>query len=144
LCIDNISTRIFDNCWYHSKRFFLDTIKSVSCKFKNIVAVGLNRQLEVRKLLDLAINKITFKFSQHIMGKTQKKSPPNTPPSTGAKTRKTPRQQKATERERGSGPVGRGGKLGKMGGRVRPFYTSSALELVKDDPSTGAKTRKSV
>jgi len=77
------------------------------------------------------------------MGKTQKKSPKKTPPITGAKTRKNPRQQKATERERGSGPVGRGGKIGKMGGRGRPFYTSSESESDKYDPSAGAKTWKS-
>ena len=77
------------------------------------------------------------------MGKTQKKSPPKTPPITGAKTRKNSRQQKATEHNRGSGPVGRGGKIGKMGGRGRPFYTSSESESDEDDPSTGAKTRKS-
>ncbi len=76
-------------------------------------------------MLEAAIKKITYMFSQHIMGKMQKKSPPMTPPNMGAKTRKSPRQQKATERKRGSGPVGRGGKIGKMGGRGRPFSTSS-------------------
>jgi hypothetical protein len=53
----------------------------------------------------------------------------------GAKTWKSPRQQKATERERGSGPVGRGGKIGKMGGRGRPIYTSSESESDEDDES---------
>ncbi len=84
--------------------------------------MDLNRQLEVRKLLEAAIKKITFMFSQHI-------------PSTGAKTRRSPRQQKATECERGSGPVGRGGKIGKMGGTGRPFSTSSELESDEDDES---------
>jgi hypothetical protein len=86
-------------------------------------------------LLEAAIKKITFMFSQHIMGKMQKKSPPKTPPSTGAKTRKSPRQQKATERKRGSGLVGRGGKIGKMGGRGRPFSSSSESESDEDDES---------
>ena len=37
-------------------------IKSVSCQVKNIIAVDLNRQLELRNVLEAPIKKITFHF----------------------------------------------------------------------------------
>ena len=47
------------------------------------------------------------------MGKTQtgKKSPAKTPPSRAAKTWRSPPYHSTNERKRGSGPVGRGGKV---------------------------------
>ncbi len=66
-----------------------------------------------------------------------KKGPPKTPPSKGPPTRKSPRTQKAGERKRGSWPVGRGGKIGKMGGGGRPSSTSSESESDDDDESNG-------
>ncbi len=60
-----------------------------------------------------------------------------TPPSKGPPTRKSPRNQKAGERKRGSVPVGRGGKIGKMGGGGRPSSTSSESESDDDDELNG-------
>jgi hypothetical protein len=100
--------------------------------------VDLNHQLEVRKLLEAAIKKITYQISLHIIVKMPtKKGPPKTPPSKGPPTRKSPRNQKAGERKRGSGLVSRGGKIGKMGGGGRPSLTSSESELDEDDESNG-------
>jgi hypothetical protein len=65
------------------------------------------------------------------MGKTQNKSPTKTPQRTGQKSRTSPRKQNAMACERGSGPVGRGGKIGKMGGRSIP--SSSSLEYESDN-----------
>ncbi len=47
------------------------------------------------------------------MGKTQtgKKSSAKTPPSRAAKTWRSPTYHNMKERKRGSGPVGRGGKV---------------------------------
>ncbi len=39
-------------------------------------------------------------------------------------------------RERGSGPVGRGGKIGNIEGRGRAFSSLSELESDKDDDSS--------
>jgi len=63
---------------------------------------------------------------------------PKTPPSKGhaepwkSPRKKSPTKEKATERERGGGPVGRGGK---MGGKCRPSTTSSESESDEDDES---------
>ncbi len=106
----------------------------------NCQSVDLNHQLEVRKLLEAAIKKITYQISLHIIVKMPtKKGPPKTPLtlSKGPPTRKSPRNQKAGERKRGSGLVSRGGKIGKMRGGGRPSLTSSELESDGDDESNG-------
>jgi hypothetical protein len=59
------------------------------------------------------------------MGKTQNKNPTKMPSQTGQKSRTSPTKQNAMAHERGSGPVGRGGKIGMMGGRSIPSSSSS-------------------
>ena len=64
-------------------------------------------------MLEAAMKNITYQISLHIMMKMPTKTgPPKTPPSKGPQTRKSPRNQKAREQKRGSGPVDRGGKIG--------------------------------
>ena len=85
----------------------------------NHQSVDLNHQLEVRKLLEAAIKKITYQISLHIIVKMPtKKGPPKTPPSKGPATRKSPRNQKAGERKRSSGLV-RMGREDREDGRRR-------------------------
>ena len=70
------------------------------------------------------------------MEKSHKKRSPSTPPSTGTKRRRSPRQHNAMARERGSGPVGRGGKMRNIERRGRALSSSSELELDNDDDSS--------
>ncbi len=58
------------------------------------------------------------------------------PQSTGTKRRRSPRQHNPTGRERGSGPVGRGGKIRIIEGRGRAFSSLSELESDNDDDSS--------
>ncbi len=58
------------------------------------------------------------------------------PPSMGTKRRRSPRQHNPMGRKRGSGPVGRGGKIRIIEGRGRAFSSSSELELDNDDDSS--------
>ena len=62
------------------------------------------------------------------MEKSHKKRSPKTPPSTGTKRRRSPRQHNAMVHEKGSGPVGRGGKMRNIEERGRAFSSSSELE----------------
>jgi hypothetical protein len=61
--------------------------KSVFCKFKNIVAVDLNRQLEVRKLLEAAIKKITVLVLTTYHGENAEKEPPEDASKYGYKNK---------------------------------------------------------
>ena len=70
------------------------------------------------------------------MAKKQKDRTPYTPPSTGSKTRRSPRQKNPIVHERGSGVVGRGGKIGSIGGRGRVFSSSSESESEEDNESS--------
>jgi hypothetical protein len=70
------------------------------------------------------------------MEKSHKKRSPNTPPSTGTKRRRSPRQHNAMVHKRGSGPVGRGVKMRNIEGRGRAFSSSSELESDNDDDSS--------
>ena len=70
------------------------------------------------------------------MEKSQKKKSPNTPPSTGTKRRRSPRQHNAIVHERGRGPVGRGVKMRNIEGRGRAFSSSSELESDNDNDSS--------
>ena len=70
------------------------------------------------------------------MEKSQKKRSPNTHTSTGTNRRRSPRQHNPMACERGSGPVGRGGKIRNIEGRGRAFSSSSELESDNDDDSS--------
>ena len=70
------------------------------------------------------------------MEKSQKKRSPNTHISTGTKRRRSPRQHNPMVCERGSGPVGRGGKIRNIEGRGRAFSSSSGLESDNNDDSS--------
>ena len=77
------------------------------------------------------------------MGKTQtgKKSPAKTPPSRAAKTWRSPPYHSTNERKRGSGPVGRGGKVlvdkqsGGKGKQSGGYTSSSSLASGSDAES---------
>jgi hypothetical protein len=86
---------------------------------------------------------VTCQVSLNIMGKSHQKSTLKTPPGKGPKTRTSPRIVKANERERGSGPVGRGGKMAlaknKMSSKGRQsMKTSLSSSLSSSPPSSSS------
>ena len=87
---------------------------------------------------------VTCQVSLNIMGKSHQKSTLKTPPGKGPKTRTSPRIVKANEQERGSGPVGRGGKMplakNKTSSKGRQSMKTSLSSSSSSSPSSSSSS----